>query len=123
LKRALTLAYQGDHVRATAEAAAVVEAGGATGRMLAEAADVHVLAATASRRDRDRPQADRAALAERYAARAVALLVQAARAGYFRDRVGREEFRTDPDYEVLRSRRDFQALMSDLIFPEDPFAP
>jgi hypothetical protein len=29
----------------------------------------------------------------------------------------------DQDLDPLRSRPDFQALMMDLIFPDDPFAP
>ena len=30
--------------------------------------------------------------------------------------------KTDPDFDPLRSRPDFQALLMDLAFPVDPFA-
>ncbi len=31
--------------------------------------------------------------------------------------------RSDPDLDVLHPRHDFQALLLDLAFPEQPFAP
>ena len=50
--------------------------------------------------------------------RAMARLRQAIAAGY------RKLFfmRTDPELDPLRSRPDFQLLMMDLEFPDDPFA-
>ena len=30
--------------------------------------------------------------------------------------------KTDPDFDSLRSRPDFQALLMDLAFPADPFS-
>ncbi len=34
-----------------------------------------------------------------------------------------EDYRTDPNLDPLRSRDDFRALLMDLAFPVDPFAP
>ena len=36
---------------------------------------------------------------------------------------GGAELRTDPDFDALRSRPDFRALLMDLAFPADPFVP
>jgi serine/threonine-protein kinase len=36
---------------------------------------------------------------------------------------GGAELRTDPDFDSLRSRPDFRALLMDLAFPADPFVP
>ena len=51
-----------------------------------------------------------AALFERYAARAVILLRQAAHAGFR----GHDQFLSDPDLQPLRERDDFRKLLAEL---------
>ena len=53
-----------------------------------------------------------------HAERAMESLRLAVAAGYRK----LEIIRTDRDLDPLRSRRDFQDLMMDLEFPDDPFA-
>jgi tetratricopeptide (TPR) repeat protein len=54
------------------------------------------------------------ALHERYAARAVALLAEAYRAGYFKDAAPQKQLSTDGKLAPLRARKDFQALLTQI---------
>ena len=54
-----------------------------------------------------------------YADRAIAALRRAVAAGYH----GVDSLRIDPDLAPLRSRDDFQRILLDAAFPDDPFAP
>jgi hypothetical protein len=54
----------------------------------------------------------------RDAERAVATIRQAIARGW----AYADVLRNDPDFDSLRSRTDFQALLMDLAFPADPFA-
>jgi tetratricopeptide (TPR) repeat protein len=63
-------------------------------------------AAAAERQDRDRD-------------RAAATIRRAIKMGF----TNAEVFKNDPDFDSLRSRPDFQALLMDLAFPVDPFGP
>jgi serine/threonine protein kinase len=102
LGRMEALARSGDHALATAEANAAAEAENATALTLYEAACVYALSAAAAR--------ESAPLAERYSARAVALLRQAIEKDIkVVSNIGKEE-RVDS----LRSRPDFQKLMQEL---------
>ena len=47
--------------------------------------------------------------------------MDALRGALAEDKRFRVEFRTDHDLDSLRERPDFQALLSDLAFPDDPF--
>ena len=51
----------------------------------------------------------------RYAARAVALLRQAGAGGYFKDKARIEELQKEGDFDPLRSREGFQALLAELV--------
>ena len=53
------------------------------------------------------------------AAMAIEWLRQAVAAGYR----NANELRIESALDVLRSREDFQLLMSDVVFPSEPFAP
>ncbi len=55
-----------------------------------------------------------AALAERYASRAVALLRQARESGYFAFPAHLQPLQTDKDFEFLSRRADFKKLLADL---------
>jgi serine/threonine-protein kinase len=118
LGRARTLARMGRHARAAAEAAVVP----ASARNLAVAASVFAVAADAARADERLSMAEREAAAERYVARAVALLDRARRAGALDDPGTLADLTSARDLDALRSRPDFRALMLDLAFPADPFA-
>jgi hypothetical protein len=54
----------------------------------------------------------------RDADRAVAIIRSAIKTGFKYS----DMFKTDPDFDSLRSRPDFQALMADLSFPSNPFS-
>jgi tetratricopeptide (TPR) repeat protein len=71
-----------------------------------ELARVFTLSAQAVRRDTQLPAGQRDKLVEEYAGRAVALLAQAEGTGHALDRI-----KTDPDFDSLRGRKDFQKLL------------
>jgi hypothetical protein len=99
MQRALALAHLKDHARAAAEAEAVAATPDLPAYLLHDAAAVHALCAAAA--------GDDAALAERYAVRAVSLLRRAFTKNY---RAIAEEVRKNPDLNGLRSREDFRKL-------------
>jgi hypothetical protein len=96
LLRAGARARAGDTATAIAEADELAAAPGAAADTLYGAAAVHAVAAAVARGD----------VAERYAARAVAMLRQAVAAGY----ADVAHLRTDPDLDALRGRGDFKEL-------------
>jgi serine/threonine-protein kinase len=106
LQRALTLARLGEHVRATAEAAALERLQGVPANVLHDMARVYALSAAAAREE--------AALANRYAARAVALLRQAQATGLFQDPAQVGKLRKDPNLSALRSRDDYRQWVGEL---------
>jgi hypothetical protein len=104
----------GQYTRAAAEADGVVGQGKPSGLVLYNAACVQALAAEAARRDASLPLAEREKLAEQYAARAVALLVQAQRADFFKDKTNVGPLRNDSDLKALRDRGEFKRLLGEL---------
>jgi tetratricopeptide (TPR) repeat protein len=107
--RVLTLV--GDHVRATAEAGELAAMPDAPADHLYFLARVYVMAIAPARADQRLPSAEREALAERYAARAVALLQKLLAQGYFKDPAHAKSLRSDTDLEPLRDREDFRKLV------------
>jgi serine/threonine-protein kinase len=103
--RALSLAH-GDPARAVAEVEEVARGEGVDGLLLYNLACVCAQAAAAIKDNTD--------LQERYATRAVELLVQARTKGYFANRENREHMKKDTDLDSLRSRTDFQKLTVEL---------
>jgi len=134
---ARVLARAGDHHRAAAEVEAL--AGSATpaiptapaipttpGSREYSLAAALAQASKTARVDAGLALANRAVLAERYAARAVSLLIRAREAGYFVNPYNLTVLNREPDFDPLRPRADFQALRAALMdqgFPSDPFAP
>jgi hypothetical protein len=59
-------------------------------------------------------QAEQDKLAEQYACRAVELLRKAQAAGVFKDAGTVEHLKTDTKLQSLRSRQEFQKLLTDL---------
>ncbi len=111
LARARARARVGDHARAVREADEMVEAASAHGGFYAfRAASVHAAAARSVASDGAISQAERGRLAERYTARALALLRSAHEAGAI-DTAGLKELRSGEAFASLRSRSDFQALL------------
>ncbi len=102
LRRASNLLNLNDHVRATADAAAIADFPAATAEDLYDAAGIHALCTPLAHDD--------AALADSYAAYAVVLLRRALDRGY----TDFERIKTHPDLESLRSRGDFQQLLTEL---------
>jgi tetratricopeptide (TPR) repeat protein len=102
LQRALALARLKDHARATAEADDLARAKDAPAGALYDLACVFALSTAAAGEDRK--------LGETYARRAVALLRRALARGY----KDIEHLKKDSDLDALRSRDDFQQLLTDL---------
>jgi eukaryotic-like serine/threonine-protein kinase len=111
LLRAATRARAGDHAGATGEANQILGAGKPSIVTLFDAARVYALSAAAAGRDADLPTPKRQELAEKYAARAVALLAQCHMAGGFRKPAEVKRLRED-DLAPLKDRADFRKLLT-----------
>jgi tetratricopeptide (TPR) repeat protein len=113
--RAMNLAAAGEHARATAEADDLAADARANGEGAWGLAITYARSLRAARSDRGLPSAERDALAERYAARAVALLQKLGKEGYFsQDPAHAQALRTDADLDVLRDRDDFRRLLAEV---------
>jgi serine/threonine protein kinase/tetratricopeptide (TPR) repeat protein len=127
---ALVLARAGDHRRAAAEAEALAGSGKPAGVTRPGSRDYALAralsrAARAAGEDAGLAPPDRAALAGRHAARAARLLGQARAAGYFANPYDLIALNREPDFDPLRPRADFQALLAAVMdqgFPDNPFA-
>jgi tetratricopeptide (TPR) repeat protein len=111
LRRAITLAHLGEHASATAEAAEVLQ-GGFSHPL--NAARVLSLSSAAVRQDAKLSESEQNRLAQQYARRAVDLLSQAQKAGYFDNPASVNRLKKDTDLEPLRSRDDFVKLVTEL---------
>jgi tetratricopeptide (TPR) repeat protein len=111
LERALSLAYLGQHARASAEAESLVSK--ATGKedTLYNAACIYSVCVDAVRKDDQLSPMQRDRLAEHYAAHAVGLLTKAHAAGLFKDPAHVTHLKKDPDLAPLRARDDFRKLL------------
>jgi hypothetical protein len=95
-----------------AEANALTEGKDVPGPTLYNAACVFALAAASVKND--------AKLREEYAGRAVALLRQAHKAGYFKQPANIAHMKKDCDLRALRTRPDYQSLLKELETPAKP---
>jgi eukaryotic-like serine/threonine-protein kinase len=102
LQRARSLAHLNDHVQAAAEAAAVAGEKDVPAYLIQDAAGVHAVCSAAV--------GDNNELSERYAVKAIALLRLAFEKNY---KAIAQEVHNDENLNVLRSRADFQMLMSE----------
>jgi serine/threonine protein kinase len=102
LSRAGSLACLGEHVRATAEADAVIQGDQVPPTIIYGAGQTYCLAAAAVPND--------SPLKERYAARAAALIRQAAAKGF----ADVDRLKIDPFLSIVRERQDFQQLLHEL---------
>jgi tetratricopeptide (TPR) repeat protein len=112
LLRAGCLAQTGEHARAVAEANALTEGEDVSGPTLYDAACVCALAAASVKDD--------AKLTKQYAGRAVALLRQAQKAGFFKQPANVVHMKKDSDLRALLMRPDYQALLKELETPAKP---
>ena len=112
LQRALTLADLGDFAQALQD---VDQAVGPTadGDSLVRAAAVCSQAAARAHEDASRSTSEQASLEDQCGARAVALLRRAQAAGCFAKPDQLNKLKTDPDFTPLRSRDDFQRLLTE----------
>ena len=86
----------------------------ARGLNLYNAACLLSLASAAAAKDEDLAEADRVTLADKHAARAVALLVEDRTLGYFKDPAKVAHMKQDTDLDPLRDRDDFKQLVKEL---------
>jgi hypothetical protein len=111
LFRVPTLARLGEHVQATAEAETLLSAGQVPGPNLYMFAYVHSLCAAAAAEDARLSPTDREILVEKYGRRAVELLRKAQAAGQLKSA---DRLKTDENLNAIRSRPDFQALLTEV---------
>jgi tetratricopeptide (TPR) repeat protein len=111
LDRAVTLARLGQVAKAVAEADAAAGQSSLPGETLYTLARVYGAAAAVARQGTAVSSAARDRTAERFAARGVAALVKAQRAGYFNDGAQAEQLAKDPDLAMLRKRAEFGELL------------
>jgi len=104
---ALKLARKGEHVQAVVAIDALVKGPNAHPEMDFNAACVYGICA--ARVKEKEPQ-----LAQKYGERAVALLVKAHGAGFFKDAAMVKLLREDDDFTALRGRMDFKKLEAEL---------
>jgi tetratricopeptide (TPR) repeat protein len=111
LARAAVLARSGDHARAVAETEALVGRDKVLPTIRYDCACIYTLAASAAAMDDKLPEAERAALAERHAARAVEVLTRLDGEGFFKTPAAAEKLREDSYLDPLRKREDFRKMV------------
>jgi tetratricopeptide (TPR) repeat protein len=120
--RAAVLARLGRYARAAAEVDALAGARSTSPEVWYNGACTLAMISHGAGHDVALSEAERARRAATYATRAVAFLNRARMAGWFRVAGNLEELRSDHDLDPLRHRADFQALLLDAAFPDQPFA-
>src|SRR5262249_43177891 len=122
LGRALTLARAGDHARAASEVGELSTLAGPDGNLLLAGARALALASLAARTDAKLSTEERQTLADHYASQAIDWLRRSFQADPPSGPGIVKDLRRQTDWEPLRQRADFQALIAELSFPADPFA-
>jgi tetratricopeptide (TPR) repeat protein/tRNA A-37 threonylcarbamoyl transferase component Bud32 len=108
-------ARAGAHALAVTRADWVLKQQGLTADDRCELARAYAAASSAAVADGQLTDGLRMQLAERHAATAIALLLRLAGEGYFESKENRDALRhSDPEFEPLRSRADFQKLLARL---------
>ncbi|MHB1424225.1 MAG: protein kinase domain-containing protein [Gemmataceae bacterium] len=110
-KRAIDLAWAGDHRGATAEARTLADNAEANDDVRYNAACAYAQAMQSARKDTKLSPTEQAATAERYAAEAIALLTRLKAAGYFQLPGRLKMLREDRDVQLLCGRAEFQKLL------------
>jgi serine/threonine protein kinase/Flp pilus assembly protein TadD len=112
--RPFALVFLGEHSKAAAEIETLVAESHIQGRNLLLFAKVHSLCSAAAAAEAQLPLAEREKLADKYGRRAVDLLRQARARGYFQGPGQLAELKESKDLESVRSRSDFQQLLTEL---------
>jgi serine/threonine protein kinase/Tfp pilus assembly protein PilF len=110
--RAMTLAAMKDYLRATVEARELAADKTLSGERLYQLASVFGLSAQLGRENAGLSMVEQKKLVEDYTNNALALLVRAGEAGFFRSSAARERLRTNKELDILRSRSDFQKWLA-----------
>jgi serine/threonine-protein kinase len=111
---ALHLANTGNHAVSTREVEAIIRGSPPDAESIYNAALVYSVSSASARRDAGLTSADQDRLAEKYAVRSIELLQQAKAAGFFQNSSGLEQLKEDRELSGLRSRPDFQNLLTEL---------
>jgi serine/threonine-protein kinase len=118
LERQVVEAYdavaKAQYARAASLVESVIESAPRDTYLRSLAAQVLSLDAATVARDENITSAERGRLTDDYATRAVEVLRQAQRAGYFDDAANRSFVTTDECFAALRSRADFKRLLTDI---------
>jgi tetratricopeptide (TPR) repeat protein len=109
--RAMALVMAQEHTRGTAEAEATERDLDVPADGLLYLTGVYTLAVPQAQTDAGLTTAERTARADRYGARAVALLRKLQVQGYFKDPGHAQILKTDPELDPVRDRADFQQLL------------
>ena len=109
--RAAAMARAGEHVRATTESRALEKDPAIPPEGQFVLACVYAVSIGHARSHDSLASAERNALAERYAAQAMALLQKVQAQGYFKDAEHVKTLATDPDLLMLHGRADFHQLL------------
>jgi serine/threonine-protein kinase len=112
LQRAICLSQAGEHARAVAEGNALTQGKNVPGPTLYNAACICALAAASVQVD--------AKLREQYAGRAVALLRQAQKTGFFKEPANLADMKKDSTLQALRARPDYRELLKEVETPAKP---
>jgi tetratricopeptide (TPR) repeat protein len=113
LYRPLIFNFLGEHARAATEAEALVAEGHTEGPNLVLFAAAYSNGSAAAAEDERLSPPEQKELADKYGARAVELLRQAAAAGHFRN-AGQLANLENSDFDPIRPRGDFQELLSEV---------
>ncbi|HTU92076.1 MAG TPA: tetratricopeptide repeat protein [Gemmataceae bacterium] len=114
LYRAMTLAKANDHARAAAEASELAGGKALSGLRLYQLASVYGRCIQVVPDDTKLSRAEQAKLTEDYAGRALALLVRARTAGFFKKMAALERLQGNDDFDLLRPRADFQKWLAEV---------
>jgi tetratricopeptide (TPR) repeat protein len=114
VSRAFVSILAGDHGRATAEAEALAQEAAISGDTLYNAACLFARSSALAASDTILDATEQAAIADRYAARAMELLRSLHASGYFDDAARATTLRQDTDLNTLRGREDFRGLQNEV---------
>jgi eukaryotic-like serine/threonine-protein kinase len=114
LYRPSSLAYLGEHVRATTEMETLLAEGQAQPLDLYNFSYIYSRCSAVAAKDARLLSAEREKLADQYGRRAVELLRRAQAAGYFRDAGRLARMKQNKDLDAIRDRDDFKRLVAEL---------
>jgi tetratricopeptide (TPR) repeat protein len=125
--RAWALARLGRRQEALADADRAVRSSQSdwigAGGVLFTAARVHAIVSALVLKNGEEPEAARTVLADEHAKLALGLLRRAQDSSIFQNPEALVQLKSDADFDSLRSRSEYHALIGALAFPANPFGP